>query len=237
VPAAREHDDKGDDDWQRRRGDGHHERSGQDQGGRAVEGTDRDAELDGQDGETIRRVPVLAPGAEDGSLVVDADRTEAGAPDGHEDHGAGKGSAAEWEKEHRDGDGPRRDDERTAGLGVSGDAGDPDADVAGGAEDGEGEAGGVVGEASFADERRDVCEEREVREDQQRPGDGHGFHTGLGDGLSPGGADGVGDPADLGQQPESKAGQEQAEASQEQEGRAWSAQQETGQGASNNEKA
>jgi hypothetical protein len=44
------------------------------------------------------------------------------------------------------------------------------------------------------------------------------FHAGLGDGLPHRGADGVGDPADLRQQPDGQAGEEQAEAGQEEEG-------------------
>lgn len=219
MPPARQGDEKGDDD-RHRRGDWHHVRACQHQGSGTVDRTDGDAELDGQDGEAVGRVPVFASGAEDGGLVVDADRAEAGAPHSHEDHGTGNGSPTEREEQHRDGDGRRRDQKRAAGPGVHGDAGDPDADEAGGAEDGEGEADGVVGQAGFADERRDVGEECEVGQDQQRPGDGHGFHAGLGDGPAHGGADGVGDAADLRQQPASKARQEQAEAGQEEERRA-----------------
>jgi hypothetical protein len=47
--AARQPDEKCDDD-RYRSGDGHHKRSGEDQGGGAVERSDGDAELDSQDG-------------------------------------------------------------------------------------------------------------------------------------------------------------------------------------------
>lgn len=126
---------------------------------------------------------LIASGAEDGGLVVGADCAEAGAPDGHEDRGAGDGSAAERRVDHRDG--RRRADERRGRESTVIPAIQmpmrPE-----GAEDGEGEVNGVVGRAGFADEWRDVGEERRVYQDQRRPADGHGLHARLGDGLAQG---------------------------------------------------
>jgi hypothetical protein len=64
LPAA-DGDQQGGDDGECR-GGRDQQRAGQHQGGGAVEGADGDAELDGQDRESVGGVLVLAAGAEDG---------------------------------------------------------------------------------------------------------------------------------------------------------------------------
>jgi hypothetical protein len=87
----------------------------------------------------------FAAGSEDGGLVVDADGSQARTPHGHQRQGQGKAATHKRQQEHRNGDCRRRDQKRTAGMGIDGEAGDPDAQQAGDAQDREGEADGALG--------------------------------------------------------------------------------------------